>query len=212
MTMTMTTGDTIRIHLQAGDPISRAGISAELAQGGAMEVVEDPGLASVALVVAEQVDEDVQCTVRRLRRAGVEAVVLVVATIDDQGLFGAVEAGVTALMRRSEATSRRLEAAIVDAHDGNGSLPNDLLGRLMKQVNQLQDHVLTPQGLHLNGLKDREVEVLRLVAKGHTTTEIAQSLSYSERTIKNVIQDVTTRLNLRNRSHAVAWAMRHGLI
>lgn len=212
MTMTMTTGDTIRIHLQAGDPISRAGISAELAQGGAMEVVEDPGLASVAVVVAEQVDEDVQCTVRRLRRAGVEAVVLVVATIDDQGLFSAVEAGVTALMRRSEATSRRLEAAIVDAHDGNGSLPNDLLGRLMKQVNQLQDHVLTPQGLHLNGLKDREVEVLRLVAKGHTTTEIAQSLSYSERTIKNVIQDVTTRLNLRNRSHAVAWAMRHGLI
>ena len=44
------------------------------------------------------------------------------------------------------------------------------------------------------------------------TGEIAKHLSYSERTIKNVIHDVTTRLQLRNRSQAVAYAMREGLI
>jgi DNA-binding CsgD family transcriptional regulator len=54
--------------------------------------------------------------------------------------------------------------------------------------------------------------VLRLVADGLDTSEIAERLSYSERTIKNIIHDVTTRFHLRNRSHAVAFAVRQGLI
>ena len=58
----------------------------------------------------------------------------------------------------------------------------------------------------------RSIDVLRLVADGLDTGEIAQRLSYSERTIKNVIHDVTSRLHLRNRSHAVAFAMRTGVI
>ena len=54
--------------------------------------------------------------------------------------------------------------------------------------------------------------MLRLVAEGLDTGEIAKELAYSERTIKNVIHDVTSRLNLRNRSQAVAYALREGLI
>ncbi len=54
--------------------------------------------------------------------------------------------------------------------------------------------------------------MLKLVADGLDTAEIADSLAYSERTIKNIIHDVTARLNLRNRSHAVAYAVRQGLI
>jgi len=54
--------------------------------------------------------------------------------------------------------------------------------------------------------------VLRLIADGCDTSEIANRLAYSERTVKNVLHDVTTRLQLRNRSHAVAYALRQGLI
>ncbi|MET0864190.1 MAG: helix-turn-helix transcriptional regulator, partial [Nakamurella sp.] len=54
--------------------------------------------------------------------------------------------------------------------------------------------------------------VLKLVAGGHDTAEIASLLSYSQRTVKNILHDVTTRLQLRNRSHAVAYAVREGLI
>ena len=53
---------------------------------------------------------------------------------------------------------------------------------------------------------------LRLLAEGYDTAAIADTLAYSERTIKNVIHDVTSRLHLRNRSHAVAFAMRTGVI
>jgi DNA-binding NarL/FixJ family response regulator len=56
------------------------------------------------------------------------------------------------------------------------------------------------------------VEVLRLVADGLDTSEIARQLAYSERTVKNVLHDVTSRLQLRNRSQAVAYALRQGFI
>jgi DNA-binding NarL/FixJ family response regulator len=61
-------------------------------------------------------------------------------------------------------------------------------------------------------MADREIEVLRHLSEGKDTTEIAEAMAYSERTIKNIIHDVTTRLKLRNRSHAVAYAMKSGII
>jgi DNA-binding NarL/FixJ family response regulator len=83
---------------------------------------------------------------------------------------------------------------------------------LLRQVRQVHQHVLVPKGLSFSGLSDREVEVLRLVADGRDTREIATELCYSERTIKNVIQDIVRRFGLRNRSHAVAFALRQGFI
>ena len=70
----------------------------------------------------------------------------------------------------------------------------------------------SPRGLRASGMADREVRILRLVADGLDTREIAHELSYSERTVKNVLHDVTTRFHLKNRSHAVAYAVREGLI
>jgi DNA-binding NarL/FixJ family response regulator len=72
--------------------------------------------------------------------------------------------------------------------------------------------VLDPHGLTAAGLYTREVDVLRLLAEGMDTLEIAQRLNYSERTVKNIIHGVLSRLKLRNRSHAVAYALRNGVM
>jgi DNA-binding NarL/FixJ family response regulator len=61
-------------------------------------------------------------------------------------------------------------------------------------------------------LTDREQQVLALIADGHPTREVAERLCYSERTVKNVLHDVVTKLNARSRSQAVAFAVREGLI
>ena len=75
-----------------------------------------------------------------------------------------------------------------------------------------RSELLEPRGLSLSPLTVREQEVLRLVADGHPTREVAKRLSYSERTVKNVIHDVVTKFNARSRSQAVAAAVREGLI
>lgn len=61
-------------------------------------------------------------------------------------------------------------------------------------------------------LSDREFEVLRLLADGESTRGIATQLSYSERTVKNIVRDLLVKLNGKTRAHAVALATRHGVI
>jgi DNA-binding NarL/FixJ family response regulator len=168
--------------------------------------------AAVAVVAVGEVGDEAVRTVRAIQRNGCPRIVLVAANLDEAGVLAGVEAGACAFLRRREASPERIASAITAAAAGQGDVPPDLLGRLLSQVSQLHGQVLAPQGIGLSGLADREVEVLRLVAEGHDTLEIAQMLSYSERTVKGVIHDVTTRLCLRNRSHAVAYAVRHGLI
>jgi DNA-binding NarL/FixJ family response regulator len=171
----------------------------------------DADEATVSLVVADRVAEPSLRAIRALRQRAT-SVVLMVVEVDDGSLVSAIEAGVAALIRRAEATPDRLVAVIRSAAAGEAAVPPDLLCRLLNQVGQLQRQVLAPRGLSFAVLADREVEVLRLVADGLDTAEIATRLSYSQRTIKTVLHDVTTRLQLRNRSHAVAYALRNGLI
>jgi DNA-binding NarL/FixJ family response regulator len=167
---------------------------------------------TVAVVVGNTVDDAVQRMLRSVRSRGVQHIVAVVDLVDDTGLLIAAECGVSGLVRRAEATSYRLVQVITSVHEGAGVVPPDMLGRLLNQVSRLKDNVLAPRGINFSGLTDREVDVLRLVASGLDTQEIAQELSYSERTVKNTLHDITSRFHLRNRSHAVAYAMREGLI
>jgi len=204
----------IPVIVCAADPLSRAGIVSQLrrAQGFVVVAEDEAPDGAVALVVADDLDAAVTGQLRALRGHGVSRVVLLVSRVDDKALLAAAEAGVTGVVRRSEATPGNLSAAIRSAAAGEGSLPPDLLGRLLRQVGQLQRQVLSPRGLTFSGLTERETAVLRLLAEGLDTAEVGRRLFYSERTVKNIIHDVTSRLELRNRAHAVAYAIREGLI
>ncbi len=206
-------GVRIPVFVYASDPVSQAGLASQLRRRPEIHVIDgDPDAASVAVVLVDEVDEPAVNVVRAVQRNGCPRVVLVVARLEDGGLLSAVEAGACGILRRNEAQPDRLAAAVESAAAGDGSVPPDLLGRLLTQVGRLQREVLSPRGITFSGLAEREIDVLRLVAEGYDTADIARRLSYSERTIKNIIHDVTTRLNLRNRSHAVAYAVREGLI
>ena len=204
----------LAVAIATSDPVSRAGLAAQLQGQPLMEVVEalEPGPAGVVVVVADEVDEATTREIRALRTAGHERIVLLVPKVDDASLLAAVEAGVSGVVRRSQATPAHLATAIGAAAAGEGTLPPDLLGRLLQQVGRLQRQVLHPRGLTFAGLTEREVAVLRLLADGMDTAEIGRRLYFSERTVKNVIHDITSRLDLRNRTHAVAYALRQGLI
>lgn len=201
-------------YVYATDPILQAGVVSQLRMRPEIDIVAGGEVqeAQVAVVVADAVDDVTLRFLRALRHASAARTILVMTAVDDATVVGAAEAGVSGLLRRSEATADGLVRTVQKVAAGDGVIPSDLLGHLLEQVGRLQRQVLSPRGLTFTGLTDREIRVLRLIADGLDTNEIARELCYSQRTVKNVLHDVTSRLQLRNRSHAVAYAVREGLI
>lgn len=204
----------VPVFVYAADPISQAGLASQLRSRPEVYVVDDTRVddAAVAIVSADEIDRDTTQVIRAIQRDGCPRVIVIVARLDDAGLLAAVEAGACGLLRRGEAVPSAVAGAVLAAAKGDGTVPPDLLGKLLNQVGQLQRQVLAPRGLTFSGLSEREADVLRLIAEGFDTAEVAGKLAYSERTVKNVMHDITSRLQLRNRSHAVAYAVRNGLI
>lgn len=202
----------IPIAIHTADPISRVGIATQLRSHPSLWLLDDgeSAEARVSLVIADEVDDEAIQLVRALALHA--ATVVIARDIDDTALTRIVEAGARGILRRSEAVPERLVAALLAAANGEGAVPPDLLGRLLAHVGTLQREVLAPRGLGMLRLTERETTVMRLVADGLDTGEIAARLAYSERTVKNIIHDVVARHQLRNRTHAVAFAIRQGWI
>jgi DNA-binding NarL/FixJ family response regulator len=168
--------------------------------------------AEVAVVVADRVDDEILRVLRALQRNGCPRVLLLVNHIDQAGMLAAVEAGTGGLLRRAEATPERLGAAVCSVRAGEGTLPPDVLNNLIQGMEAGHSRGFGFSALPVKRFSEREVAVLRLLADGHGTAAVARRLNYSERTVKNVIHELNTRHRLRNRSHAVAYAMRSGVI
>jgi DNA-binding NarL/FixJ family response regulator len=204
----------VSTYVHGSDPIARAGVISQLRARPEIHLVNEMEVdeAAVAVVVTDVLDDNIARTMRALRRGDMPRLLLVATVLDEAALVVAAEIGVGGLLRRIDATPDALVRTISRVATGDGEIPSDLLGRLMEQLGRLQRQVLAPRGRTFTGLSPREVDVLRLVADGLDTGEIAEELNYSERTVKNVLHELTTRLQLRNRSHAVAYAVREGLI
>ncbi|MEU9078369.1 LuxR C-terminal-related transcriptional regulator [Kitasatospora sp. NPDC004745] len=204
----------VRVAVYAEDIILHTGVVQQLRQRPEVELLteaEAPG-AQVSLMVVDGLNDAVADRLRRLRLNTSSRTGLVVGHFEAGGLQTIIECGVGAVLRRSDADQDRLVHLITALANGEGVMPGDLLGKLLDRVGSLQRTMLDPRGLTLSTLTAREAEMLKLVADGFDTSEIAAHTSYSERTVKNVLHEITTRLGLRNRAHAVGYAMRHGLI
>ncbi len=135
------------------------------------------------------------------------AVVVCSSQCDDDAVLGALQAGALGVLRKETLSTESLASAVRAAADGTGVVTSELLHELLDG--------LAPDGYEKSSaarLTEREQQVLSLIAEGHPTREVAQQLCYSERTVKNVLHDVVTKLNARSRSQAVAHAVREGLI
>lgn len=204
--------DQIPVLLHATDTITHAGVTAALRSRPEIRFAEDSDETAVVLVIVERLNEQARQLLRSLHCAGRARIVLVAGEVDDSELLDVVGNGVSAIIRRGDATPDTLVRLVKAAAAGEGALPPDLLGRLLSRVSRLQRDVLQPNGWDLAGMSQRETKVLRMIADGFETKEIADRLSYSERTVKSILHDVTNRFQLRNRAHAVAFALREGLI
>jgi DNA-binding NarL/FixJ family response regulator len=207
------TNKRISVYVYAHDPITRSGLTAQLRGRPEFEIVSatDPPPA-VSVVAIDTADEPALQVMRSLRAQGCDHLVLVVNSLSDDDLMATVEAGVGSIVWRSRASASWLAQTVINAAGGEAALPPEVLSRLLKQVTRLRRHVLAPRGLTFNGLSSRERDILKLAAEGLDTEEIAVELSYSKRTVTSSLHDISVRYQLRNRTHAVAYAIREGLI
>jgi DNA-binding NarL/FixJ family response regulator len=173
-------------------------------------MAEQPSLALIDMHLA---DGDGLRVVNALREAspGTRAVVCA-ALPDTLELYRAIEAGAVGYLLKADMRTETLASSLRAIACGDGVIPPAMLGDLVEHIGRMSREVWTPRGVGLSGLSPREVEILRLAAEGDDTREIALKLSYSERTVKNAIHDVVIKLGLRNRTHAVAYALRKNLI
>ena len=172
------------------------------------EAWEHPDLFASELVLLEVAMPGGDDFISAVTEATAARVLVCTSAPSDDAVLAALQAGAVGFLRKDTLTPEALAAAVQAAASGTGVMAPDLLGNLLKGA--------SAEGLNgrptLARLTEREQQVLALIAQGHPTREVAQELCYSERTVKNVLHDVVTKLNARSRSQAVAHAVREGLI
>jgi DNA-binding NarL/FixJ family response regulator len=206
--------DTTRVVIHAPDPVTRAGLVSFLEND--RRVVElsadEPYEADVMVVAMDTVDAEALDLLPTLCDRPEARFVLVVGRQWLANISMAVDQGVRAVLWRDSFTPQAFIRTLLTVASGGGSFPPALQGTLLEQVQWTHREILTPRGLNASGVTPREVDVLRLVAEGQELSEIARKLSYSERTVKYVLYGLMKRMQLRNRAHAVSYAIRSGII
>jgi DNA-binding NarL/FixJ family response regulator len=207
----------VTVVVMANDPLLCRGAAAYLGTYPGITPVGPDGLdrADVVLVMAGEVTGETLSLLRhaagQVPRRGIPFV-LVCDDIRESQLLRALSWGMVSVLRREDTDYDRIVRTLVTARDGGAEGPRDAFGWLESRIRTIQRDVLDPRGLTPSGLSTREVDVLRLLAEGKDTLEIADQLNYSERTVRNIIHGVLTRMKLRNRVHAVAYALRSGVM
>jgi DNA-binding CsgD family transcriptional regulator len=158
---------------------------------------------TVTVVVAE----DPEQAVLGLRSTG--PLLLVCDTVGRSGLVRALRAGAVVL-RSADLSPESLAAAVRRAGHPHPTIPYPELSHLLSTGPSADGP--SRRGIRPPALTARQKQVLRLLADGHANADIARLLECSEHTVKNVVYEIMARLQARNRSHAVARALRHGLV
>lgn len=145
---------------------------------------------------------------REIRKKFPNIKILVLTTYDDdEWVFDAIRAGASGYLLKDTPRQKIIEA-IRGTVDGKSFVDPAVAGKLLNQVasNQTQ-----PASILEDKLTERELDVLRLLAKGMTNTDIAGTLHLSEGTVRNHVSAILEKLGVSDRTQAAVIAIQHGL-
>jgi DNA-binding NarL/FixJ family response regulator len=146
-----------------------------------------------------------------MREIGPATCVLILTTFDpDEYVYRALRAGASGFVLKDIPPAELVRAVRVVAA-GEALLAPSITRRLVERfAAELSIEAAKPP--ELDRLSERETEVLREIARGHTNSEIAESLYLSPATVKTHVSNILTKLGLRDRVQAVVFAYEHGVV
>jgi DNA-binding NarL/FixJ family response regulator len=213
----------IRVLLVDDQPMVRAGLGLVLRSQPDIQVVgerDDGGdvVDAVARCTPDVVCMDVRMpgtdgveATRLLRAAGGPPVCILTTFGDEDVLWSAVDAGAAGFELKS-ATPENLIEAVRTVASGGAWIDGTLLGPILDSYHRQLARPTKRYEDQLNALTERELDVLRLMARGATNREIAERLFLAETTIKTHIGTLFTKLGARDRAAAIVFAYDAGLV
>lgn len=213
----------IKVVIADDEPLIRSGFRYILDDESDIEVVGEAADGDQAVEQAGALRPDVVVMdVRMPDTDGIEATRRIVSTTEttrvlmlttfgrDEYVYDALRAGASAFLLKTAPPARLVDAVRVVAA-GESLLAPEITRRL------IEEHVRNPQPTApaapaLGELTEREVEVLKLVARGRSNREIAGELFLSHATVKTYVTRILAKLGLRDRTQAVVYAYESGMI
>jgi DNA-binding NarL/FixJ family response regulator len=173
---------------------------------------DDPAIAAADVVIVDNDLPRARDFVREVHESSSARVIVVLAEHRD-GVVDVVASGAVGLLCKDTLTPDALAASVWAAISGTSVIAPELLVELCRdRAGASHDDAIDRRAQRPASLTMRERQVISLIAEGYPIREIAHRLCYSERTVKNVLHDVVTKLGARSRSQAVAHAVRDHLI
>lgn len=201
----------IRILIADDHPVVRAGLTSMLGTQTELEVVGTAASGEEALIKLEQTKPDVLLldlrmhgmsgveTLHAMKRAGSQTRAMILTSFEtDEDIYRAVQAGAYGYLLK-DTSLREMITAIRTVYGGKRYLPQEIATRLADRMMRTD---LTP----------REIEILKMLSKGHTNKQIGQELGISENTVKNHVNSIIEKLEVSDRTQAATTAIQRGLI
>jgi DNA-binding NarL/FixJ family response regulator len=205
-----------RILLVDDHDVVREGLRALLSRREGFDVVSQAGTVAESISEAKRVKPDViVMDVRLPDGSGIEAcreireampetkVIILTSYADDEAVFAAILAGASGYVLKQTRGSA-LADAIAAVARGESLLDPAVTQRVMERVRAGKSKAEDP----LDVLNTQERKILELIAEGKTNKEIAGEVFLSDKTVKNYVSNILTKLNLRRRSEAAAFIAR----
>ncbi|HEU4423542.1 MAG TPA: response regulator transcription factor [Pilimelia sp.] len=211
---------TVRVLIADDHPVFRSGLAGVLADAGDITVVGEVADGDTALAVAIRERPDVVLmdlhmpgvsgveTTRRLTAEAPGVRVLVLTMFDDdESVLAAMRAGARGYLVKGS-TGERIVGAVRAVAAGEAVFGADVATRVL---DKLTGHPGRRPDRPFPTLTDRELEILDLIAAGRTNSQIAQHLVLSDKTVRNHVSNIFTKLQAADRAQAIVRAREAGL-
>ena len=200
--------DGLRTMLELDDGISVVGEAADGAE--AVDAVQRTRPDLVLMDIRMPGVDGLEATRRLLQRPGGPKVLILTTYEADEYVIEALRAGASGFLLK-DLRKGQLVRAVHQAAAGDLVIDPSITKRLIEKVVDTK-RAQTQARSALNRLTEREIEVLKLMARGLTNAELAAALSVSESTVKTHVARILDKLELRDRVHAVILAFEVGLV